>query len=200
MTDLEREWLTLSRTDPEGELMDLWAHITPRSWHDRKRWRDSDAAAQLDAAIALASDVLGVEAAESAMATLRSALGAWGAVIGTRTRWRVVVSETECVIGLLALPLLTAQAALAGRRAEAVIRSRCEQTKRTVLDAACARLPARPLLAEGLAHAAYVDSLVRAAALANRPNPVAPLRELWMTGYSLVEVDASGVTLEIPSL
>jgi len=92
MTDLEREWLTLARTDPDGVLMDLWARIAPRSWHDHKRWRGSDAAAQLDAAIALASDVPGVEAAESAMGALRSSLGAWGTRIGARVRWRATES------------------------------------------------------------------------------------------------------------
>jgi hypothetical protein len=200
MTDLEREWLTLSRTDVDGELMDLWARMAPRSWHDRKHWRDSAPAAQLDAAMALASDVLGVEAAEREVASLRSALAAWGVRIGTRIRWRAIESETECVTGLLAEPLVGARAALAAHPSATTARARSERTRRAVHDAACARFPRRPLLAEGLAHAAFVDALVHAAGLVDRPNPVTPLRALWMTGYTLAQVGAEGVTLEIPPL
>jgi hypothetical protein len=69
-----------------------------------------------------------------------------------------------------------------------------------VHDAAGVRLPSRPVFAEALAQAAFVDALVHASALADRPNPITPLRDLWMTGYTLVEVDATGVTLEVPPL
>jgi hypothetical protein len=39
-----------------------------------------------------------------------------------------------------------------------------------------------------------------ATSLAERPNPVSPLCELWKTGYVIAAIDASGVTLEIPRL
>src|ERR1700722_19337039 len=78
MRDLEREWHALSRPDPDGELMDLWAQIAPASWIDRKRWRDAEPVARLNAAIALAADVEGVEAEEAAVAALRVALAGWG--------------------------------------------------------------------------------------------------------------------------
>jgi hypothetical protein len=54
-------------------------------------------------------------------------------------------------------------------------------------------------LARGLAHAAFVDYVLRAAPLA-RPNPVTALRELWGAGYVLSAADKSGVTVEIPTL
>jgi hypothetical protein len=66
MTELEREWRRINRGDREGELMNLWAAIAPPTWIDRKRWRDAPIDQQRDVAIALASDVDGVEAAEAA--------------------------------------------------------------------------------------------------------------------------------------
>jgi hypothetical protein len=90
MTDLEREWRTLSRSDPEDGLMDLWARIAPVSWIDRKPWRDCAPAERLDVAIALAADVDGVEVAESAVGSLRVALAAWGTSMGSPARVRVV--------------------------------------------------------------------------------------------------------------
>jgi hypothetical protein len=204
MTDLEREWLTLSRRDMDGELMGLWARMTPRSWHDRKRWRGTAASLQAEAATALASDVAGVEAAESAVMALRSALAAWGVHVGGRIRWRAFESDAESdsasVTTLLAEPRSAVEAALAGHRAEQAIRSRGERLKREVHELAVARLGGRPRLAEGIAHAALVDSLVRAAPLEGRPNPVTPLSALWVTGYALAEADASGVTIELPRL
>ena len=199
MTTLEREWLALSRRDIDGELMDLWAAITPASWHDRKRWRDSAAPARLDAVVALASDVAGVEAAESAAVSLASAAATWGTRVGPRIRWRVAGSESDesDVIRLLAKPLATLEATLADSPFEAVIRARSEQIRHAVRAAASIRLPGRPRLAETLAHAAFVDALACAASPSD-PSPVAPLGELWMTGYSLAEVDAAGVTLEFP--
>jgi prophage DNA circulation protein len=178
-------------------MMDLWARIAPRSWHDRKPWRDSDAIAALDVAVALASDVPGVEAAERAVTSLRSALAAWETHIGPRIRWRAIDREEECVVALLARPLVTAEATLLGTHAEATIHQRGERTKHAVHEAVRARLPARPLLADSLAHAACVESIFRAAS-ADRPNPASALRDLWMTGYALTEADESGVTLEVP--
>jgi hypothetical protein len=120
MTDLEREWRMLSRKDADDGLMDLWARITPVSWHDRKRWRDSSATAKVDAAVALAADVRGVEAAESAAMSLRSALAAWGVTLGARIRWKSIEHEVDAVTELLAEPLLAAQAALASAHADGI--------------------------------------------------------------------------------
>ncbi len=200
MTELEREWRRLSRFDPDGGLMDLWARIAPVSWVDRKRWRDSDATAQLDAAVALASDVAGVEAAESALGSLRVALAAWGTPLGPRVRFRWFDTDRDCVSDLLAAPERAAREALAKRDAGPVILERALQLERAVYDAARNRFIDRPLLAQALAHAACVDGLLVATASTERPNPVTPLCALWRTGYTLAALDATGATLEIPQL
>ncbi len=200
MTELERQWRRLSRSDPDGGLMDLWGRIAPPSWVDRKRWRDSDAAAQLDAVVALASDVAGVEAAESALGLLRVALAAWGTPLGPRIRFRSFDADGDCVSDFLAEPERAAREALAKRDAGPVILERALQLERVVYEAARGRFPERPLLAQALAHAACVDTLLHATASAERPNPVTPLCALWRTGYALAAVDATSVTLEIPQL
>jgi hypothetical protein len=200
MTELEREWRRVSRSDPDDGLMDLWARIAPLSWIDRKRWRDSDAPAKLDAAIALASGAPSVEAAESAVGSLRAALAAWGTPVGSAIRWRSFDADADCVTELLAAPLRAAREAIARRGPAPIIDERTQQLEAAVYEAARARFPERPLLAQALAHAASVDALLRAAAIDDRPNPVTPLRELWQAGYTLAAVDVSGVTLELPPL
>lgn len=200
MSDLEREWRRLSRSDPDGGLMDLWACVAPTSWIDRKRWRDSDPEAQLDGAIALAADVEGVEAAESAITSLRIALAAWGTSVGSRIRWRTLGQDADPIAELLAEPLRTAQEALSARHEEPVVLERAGQLGRDVHEAARGRFPDRPLLARGLAHAAFTDFVLRAANLDGRPNPVTPLQALWKTGATLSALDASGAILEIPPL
>jgi hypothetical protein len=199
MTALEREWRLLSRSDPDAGLMDLWARIAPAAWIDRKRWRDSERDAKVDAAVALAADVDGVEAAESAIALLGAALAPWGTPIGTRVRWRCFEQDSEHVAALLAEPLRAACDALAARGVEPVVLERAQRLEREVHEAASSRFPERPMLARDLSHAAFVDCVWRAAALP-RPDPVTPLRALWGTGYVLSGVDASGVTIEIPPL
>jgi hypothetical protein len=199
MTDLEREWRRLSRRDPEAGLMDLWARIAPASWIDRKRWRDTDAALRLDAAIALAADADGVEAAEAAIGSLRAALAAWGTPFGSRVRWRLGEQDSEHASTLYAEPLRAAWAACR-RGTEPVVLERATCLQQDVHHAALARFPTRPLLARDLAHAAFVDLVWRAASLADLPNPVTPLCDFWKTGYALATIDASGVTLEIPAL
>lgn len=200
MTDLEREWRTLSRSDPEGGLMDLWARIAPFSWIDRKRWRDGDHAVQLDTAIALAADVEGVEAAESAIDSLRVALATWGIPIGARIRWRPFEQDSDSTAELLAEPLRAACEALSARDVESVALERARHLERDVRDRACVRFPERALLAESLAHAAFFDCVWHAASLAGRSSPVTPLRAIWTAGYVLSAIDASGVTVEIPRL
>lgn len=198
MTESEREWRWLSRPDPDGELMDFWARIAPRSWIDRKRWRDSDAVARVDAAALLASDVEAIEAAEAAVDALRVALAAWGTPIGARVRWRSFERDFEGIPELLAKPLRAARDALSSRDGASVALERAEQLERAVLESAKARFPERALLARGLAHAAFVDYVWRAASLAERPNPVAPLCDLWKTGYLLSTVDGHDVVIELP--
>lgn len=190
----------LTRRDPDRGLMDLWARVAPVSWIDRKRWRDSEPDAQLDAAIALAADVEGVDAAEAAIDSLRVALAAWGTTIGSRIRWRASEHDFEHTATLLAEPLRAACDALTARGAHPVVVERAERLERDVHEAARVRFSARPLLARALAHAAYVDCVVRAAPRAVRPNPVTSLCELWRTGYVLSAIDASGVTVQIPPL
>jgi hypothetical protein len=200
MTDLEREWRVLSRSDRDAGLMDLWAHLAPAAWIDRKRWRDSDPPAQLDAAIALAADVEGVEAAESAIDSLRAASGAWGAPIGARIRWRSFDRDSEHAAELLAEPLRAACEAVSARRLSSVVLERARHLEHDVHEAARLRFPERPLLARDLAHAAFVDFVWQAGSLTGLPNPVTSLRDLWKTGYVLSAVDDSGVTLELPPL
>ena len=203
MTELEREWRLLSRPDPDGGLMDLWAKIAPPSWIDRKPWRDSAAAKRLDVTLALASDIESVEAAERAARALRAALGPWRpAPIGDRIRWRAadVDEDTEVLPALLAEPLRAATAALARRDTAPVVLEQARHLETEVLAAASARLPTRAGLARDLAHAAFVGHVWQAAAMAEQPDPVTPLRALWATGYTLSAADAAAITLEIPSL
>jgi hypothetical protein len=192
MTALEREWRRLCRPDLDGAAMDLWARIAPGSWIDRRRWQDTEAALRLDAAVALAADVAGVEAAEAAVDALRAALAAWGTPLGPRVRWRLLALDAEHT-GALYAELLRAA------RPDAAAVERATRLQDEVHQAALARLPARPGLAGDLGRAAFVDCVWRSDG-ANRPDPVAPLRDLWQTGYVLSAVDASGVTLELPGL
>jgi len=198
MTDLEREWRTAARSDHDGRLMDLWARIAPPAWIDRKRWRDSDPMAQLDAAMALAADVAGVEAAEAAIDALRVALQPWHARISARIAWHAFDADSDCVSALLAAPLQHACETALTLDSGSRIVERAEQLERAVHAAALARFPERPLLAQSLAHAAFVDALLRAATEPDRPNPVTPLRALWRSGYTISAVSADAVTLEIP--
>jgi hypothetical protein len=198
MTDLEREWRTLSRAPDRGS-MDLWARIAPTSWLDRKRWQDTDTSLQVDAATALAADVEGVEAAESAIDSLRAALAPWGTPVGPRIRWRLLEQDSEHGTALHAGPLRAARERAALRGAENVVVERATRLQQAVRQATLARLPGRPLLAGDVGQAAFLECLWRATP-ADLPDPVSPLRDLWMTGYVLAAIDASGVTLEIPGL
>jgi hypothetical protein len=200
MTELEREWRRLSRSDPDGGLMDLWARIAPTAWLDRKRWRHSNPSGMLDTAVALAADVEGVDAAEAAVRSFGSALAAWGAPIGLLVRWRPLEADTDGVSPLLAQPLLAATEAVAQLHQGPRMLELARELERAVHAAAMGRFPGRPLLAQALARAALLDRLLHAAAILERPNPVTPLRELWHAGYTLAAGDATGVTLEFPPL
>jgi hypothetical protein len=200
MGELEREWRMLSRPDPDDGLMDLWARVAPLSWIDRKRWRDSEPARRIDAAIALAADAGGVEAAESAIGSLRVALAPWGTSIGSRIRWSASEHDFGHTAELLSEPLRAAGEAISARRSLAAVLERAQRLEREVHDAARVRFSQRPRLADALAHAAMVDCVWRSSPLAARPNPVSSLRELWKTGYVLSAIDASGVTAAIPPL
>lgn len=182
MTALEREWRLLARRDPDGALMDLWARMTPSSWWDEKRWRDSPAAEQLEVAVALASDVAGVEAAERAA---RAFVDACGLRVAPRVRFRIVREDTDALTDLLAEPIRVASA---GMSTSAL--ARAEGLAAEIEAAVLARLPERPGLAHGVARAAFADAL--------RAAPAAPLRDVLATGYGLMSADASGITLELP--
>jgi hypothetical protein len=191
MTELEREWRRLSRPDPEGGMMDLWARIAPPSWIDRKRWRDGDRAVQLDTAIALASDVDGVEAVEDALRT--------------RVRWCFAVEDSDCTATWLAEPLRAAVESLAAGDIDSIALSRvlerARRIEQEVIDVAHTRLPGRPLLAQSVAHAAFVDTVWTASPVAaRRPNPVTPLREVWRAGYAVAAIDGTCLTIELPPL
>jgi hypothetical protein len=209
MTHLEREWRALARRDPDAGLMDLWAELVPASWIDRKRWRDGEPASRLDALVLLAADPRGVEAAESAVASLRDALTPWGVRVGARVLWRVLgpaggaggpagEADADCTTDLLAEPLRAARASLAASEIERAVLERAARLEREVHDALLARLPDRPSLARGVGRAAFVDLVRRAAPRDSRPDPIAPLRELWGAGYALADAGPAGVTVEIP--
>lgn len=197
MTELEREWRWLSRPDPDAGLMDLWASLVPASSLDRKRWRHSPSETQLDAAIALASDVENIELAEAAVDALRVALSRYGTRIGSRVRWRFLEFDSANVVGLLAEPLRVALEACP-EEYRSVVLERAHRTERAVAEAARTRFPERPGLVSDLAHAALVDCVWKAARL-GEPGPVPALEALWSTGYVITQVDASWVTLGMPA-
>jgi hypothetical protein len=200
MTDLEREWRRLSRTDPDGGLMELWARIAPPSFVDRKLWRDSDPAAKLDAAIALAADGDAVARAERAVESFRAALAPWGVTMGARIRWRPYEGDGDCVSELLAGPFRAAFEELSSRGVASVVLERAQRLERDVLDRARARFPDAPRLAGCLGHSAFVEYVFQAASLGGRLNPVTALRELLATGYVLSALDATAATLGFPPL
>ncbi len=199
MTDLEREWRTLARPDPEAGLMDLWARLVPTSSIDRKRWRAGPTAGWLDAAIGFAADLENVESAERAVDALREALAVYGTAVGTRVRWRPLGTDVGCAVALLANALDAARDACPPRHRAAIL-DRAHELEHRVRDAALARWPDRPRLALDLAHAASVDAVCHAASIDGSANPVTALRSLWKTGYLLAEVNASEVVLEFPAL
>jgi hypothetical protein len=198
MTALEREWRALSRSDEDGALMDLWARIAPGSWIDRKRWRDAAPARRGDAAVALASDVEGVEAAEAAIGALRHALAPWNGSVACRIRWRPFAGDFDGTAELLGPALRAAREALSVRDGARLALEGARTIERAVERAARARFPERAVLARALAHAAYVDVVWRAASFEPEANPVTPLRQLWQTGYVLSAFGAREATLELP--
>jgi hypothetical protein len=179
--------------------MDLWARIAPAAWLDLKRWRGSASAHWLDAAVALAADADNVAEAELDVARLRAALAPYGVRLGSRVRWRFVEGDSAIAAALLAGPLSAASDACPAAE-RSVLCERAERAGRAVHAAALARFGERPGLAADLAHAARVDELWRASRLSDAANPVTPLRALWARGYLLGELDAAGVTLEMPPL
>jgi hypothetical protein len=199
MTDLEREWRKLARLDNDRGLMDLWSSIAPERWLDQKRWRDADDPA--DVAIALAADVDGVEAAESAVAALRTALSPWH-TLGARVRWQMLAAESfgdpADVSGLTpaASQTLFAGPLLVAMRDDLFEHARAFESE--VREAMLHRHPDHPLLARDVGHAALLDCMWNAADLG--PSPVLPLCDLWKTGYVISGIDETGVTLGIPAI
>ncbi|MBS2020183.1 MAG: hypothetical protein JST00_45410 [Deltaproteobacteria bacterium] len=203
MTTLEREWRMLARTDRDAGLMDLWASIAPASWLDRKLWRDSPPAAQLDAAIALAADAEGVEAAEAAARDVRDAFLAWEIPVGERIRWRLGDRDVDATSDLLSEVLRAATATATEPSREAVRARSLEQAVRAALTA---RLPERPLLAGSIAHAAFVDRVLcarrhlhadRLRMDEERPSPAWALYGVWRTGHAIASIDDAGIVLAV---
>jgi hypothetical protein len=194
MTALEAEWRSLSRrADRDGDAMDLWARIAPLAWRDQKKWRVGDPARYADAAIALASDVAGVETAEAAIDALRKMLP-----LPSRTRWCFDDGTDVDIRDLLATPLLTARGRLHARDGARFAEEGATELMNRVHADARERLPERPRLATSLAHAAFVDT-VWAITMADEPSPTAALFALWRTGYTIAWIDAAAVTLAIPT-
>jgi hypothetical protein len=204
MTALEREWRQLARPDDDGVLMDLWAEIAPRAWHDQKRWRGAPVETWFDLAVALASDPEGVEAAERAARALREALAPWGGDVGPLVSWRFV--DADGVTGGLVTDLLAAPcAAIRADLGEHVV-ARGLALAYEVYEAVAARRPDRPDLVDDVRSAAFFGMLwdaadaARTAARDGRPNPVTALRELWRTGATLLVAGPEGFVLGIPPL
>jgi hypothetical protein len=209
MTELEREWRRLSRRDPDEQLMDLWARMAPRSWHDCKRWRHGAPGTRCDLAVALAADVAGVEAAVAAARELREALATWGVAVGPRIEFRLLDDiERDITRELLAAPLQAAADVLATRGDEQAILSRMAELAREIREAAATYVPDREQLAASIAHAAFVGGVLQEAGLClsgsacrvqgERRSPVGPLCAIWGLGYVPAKVDALGITLELP--
>jgi hypothetical protein len=199
MTALEREWRRLSREDPEGGLMDLWAGLVTPASIDLKRWRGAGASDELEALVALAADEANVILAEAALAQFAERLSQHGVVIGKRIRWRFGAGQQRTLLETLVV-LAKVAAEKCGERERAAILAGSEREQESVRAAGEERFLGRPLLVEELAQAAQVDFLWRSARLGDSQNPVSPLLSLWGAGYAIYELDAREVTLEIPPL
>ena len=199
MTELEREWLRLSREDPEAGLMDFWVSAAPAAWIDRKRFRDVAPEVRFDAATVLAADAANVERAERAVESLREELGRHGARLGARVRWRFFEQDVPVVPELSARAFEAAIEACSIRVRDAVV-GRARSLEVALSTATLERFPLRPGLAADLGRAACLDFVFRAGPLARGRNPALLLQELYATGYVLGAWDASGVTLELPPL
>jgi hypothetical protein len=170
MTDLEREWRGLAKVDPDAGMMDLWARIAPTDWHDRKVWRDGPAIDRVDLAVALASDVEGVKAAEDATRKMRAIYEAEaGITIGARISWRFFDHDRAVFV--------------------TTNREPPPPVREDVRDAVLARFPDRPLFARDVAYLAT-----------QKHRFVEAVRALWRTGYNIHSFDADGFTLEMPAL
>jgi hypothetical protein len=136
--------------------------------------------------------------------------------VGARVRWRFFDGAFAGLGALLAAPRERASAALEEPRTarasasmegheghegagSGVVRQ-AEELARAIDQAARARIPGQPALAEGIALAALVDALWSLARLPRDANPIVPLRALWATGYVLVGADDAGTTLAMPAL
>jgi hypothetical protein len=195
MGDLEREWRLLSRPDPDACMMDLWARVAPRSWLDSKKWRGSEPAMWLDAALALASDPDGVDAAEAAALSL--CRNAPGKSVAPRVRWQMGSRDSSHVASLYG-PLVEelVGVAIADREGKG---TRAFRAAEATLASAMERLPDRPMLASDLGLARFIDEM-RTSAGRDAKSPVAPLMALWRSGYAIAAVDANGIALELPDL
>lgn len=194
MTDLERTWRRLSRVDPDAGLMELWARIAPAPWLDQKRWRGSPPEAQLEAAVLLAADVDGVEAAEAAVRSLRA---------GSKIAWSLhpdgAAKDADYTDLLLAEP----EGAPVPPDLHPAIVERARRVEAEVREAVQRRFADRACLAHGIGRAAFADHVwhaVHASRNASeRPaNPAAALFALWKTGYVIASIEPSCITLEIP--
>jgi hypothetical protein len=199
MTELERQWRRLSHADPEAGLMDLWVRLVSPASSDRKRWRDSAASDWLEALVALAADEANVIAAEAAAVRFGELLSHHGVTVGTRVRWCFGAGQGRALLDSLA-PALGFATQQCTERERSAILERAEREQQRIRLAAIARFADRPILAEELGLAAYVEFVWRAARLDDSQNPVAPLRSLWKTGYAVFALDGSALTLEIPPL
>jgi hypothetical protein len=214
MTELEREWRTLSRAEPDHDrsARALWAKVAPPGWADRPRWTGADASAGLESIVALASDPDGIERAEACASRLRSALAPWSDSIGTAITWRITgeLRLGARVERCFERPRRAASSALDALHGAGARLERAERLRRDVRSAARdERLP--DAMGDEIAEAALVDFLWNACVAEGlsvpegHPNakraferferPIAPLLDLWRTGYVLSSIDAGGVTL-----
>ena len=183
MTALEGEWLALARAERscEERTLALWNAIAPRHWAGQLRWPSTgDMAADVEAAVALASDPEGVERAEACALRLASVLSAWGFDVAPTVTWLVArAPQITRAEALLERPLRALTDAIATTYGAEALVARAHRVERDVLDAATQS----PLLStnetnetnEGLAAdlalVARVDFLWRACAVESRRVP-----------------------------
>jgi hypothetical protein len=200
MTALEREWRTLSREERsiEERTLALWGEIAPTPWAGRLRWTPSgDLASDIEAAVTLASDPIGIEQAEAAARRLAPAASfTWHVGPGPR-----IARASEH----LADVLRALTDAIAPRYGGAALLARADEREREV-SAAASDSPAIAAV-EGLSadvgFVARLDFLWRARSVDSRAGsvecPGAAWIDLWRTGYVVSSLDTDAITLGAPA-
>jgi hypothetical protein len=196
MTELERAWLTASRTSSGADDLErLWVSVAPPRWRDAPR-----RVASAEAIVTLASDPDGVEEAERLARVVSKALAPWGVDIGPSVKWCVA---HEVMYAVRAEKLFAAPLAALGDVADHVSLQAAHRHRRAVREGLLraievskdGRTIARELGDLAFASKLWNDVGTRLATTSADASPFAPAIALFRTGYVLTAADASGVTL-----